>query len=112
MRILCYQMLLLSLHLQVLLLFTTTSGNLLPSDMLSFSEVCRSQSIAEYEEHEQLLSARENFEEHEEYTSEWIVKIVDGEEAADEIARRHGFINNGPASFLPLYISYSYTCST
>ena len=45
-------------------------------------------------------SAREKFDEHEEYTSEWIVKIADGDKTADEIADRHGFINKGPASLI------------
>ena len=42
-----------------------------------------------------------NVEEYEEYTTEWIVGITGGPDAADEVAERLGFINEGlVANFL------------
>jgi hypothetical protein len=34
--------------------------------------------------------------EHEEYTTEWVVSVTEGQKIADEIAERLGFINEGP----------------
>ena len=46
-------------------------------------------------------SDQKNVEEYEEYTTEWIVGITGGPDAADEVAERLGFINEGlVANFL------------
>ena len=42
---------------------------------------------------EEVKNDRETFREHEEYTIEWDVTITKGQDAADEIADRLGFIN-------------------
>ena len=99
-------LLLLVLQLQGMLLFALGSNLLQPESDLSLSEVCRAESKAELLENMQTL-ASETFREREEYTIDWMVKIPEGWEKADEIAERYGFINYGQASSSLLYASDS-----
>ena len=96
--------LLLVLQLQGMLLFASGSNLLQLQSDLSLSEVCRAESKAELLENMQTL-ASETFREREEYTIDWMVKIPEGWEKADEIAERYGFINDGQASSSLLYAS-------
>ena len=95
----------------VLLLLTPTSGFLQSIDTLAtnrplqsrdivFHEVCRHESIAEYEEPEKTQdSDRQQFRAYREYTIYWSVNITGDRKIADTIAQRHGFVNNGLASY-------------
>ena len=35
-----------------------------------------------------------------EYTGDFAVEVLGGQDAADQVAREHGFLNNGPVSCL------------
>ena len=81
------------LLLQVL--FSAPSSGSLPShDLASLSEVCQ---FVFYGTEKMLDAAsdQKNVEEYEEYTTEWIVGITGGPDAADEVAERLGFTNEG-----------------
>ena len=95
------------LLLQVfLVLLASASGSFSQTvNNLALSEVCRYTSGAGNARMEEVKNNRETFREHEEYAIEWDVTITKGQDAADEIADRLGFINDGPVSR-----SYSYCC--
>ena len=43
------------------------------------------------------------------YSNDWVVQVNEGEEAADEVAALHGFINMGKVlAVVIIYIIYSY----
>ena len=62
------------------------------SKHLALIEVCRLEPEVESLEAPEGNGLRE-------YTAIWSVNIPDGPKAADEIAKKHGFINTGPVIF-------------
>ena len=85
------------LVLQVLL--ASASGSFLQTvNNLALSEVCRYTSEAGNPHMEEVKNDQETFREHEEYAIEWDVIITKGQDVADEIADRLGFINYGLVS--------------
>ena len=97
------------LSLQVLYAFYASPQSI---DNVATSEVCRFVD-AESLQMQEVENDEETFREHEEYTIEWIVNIMEGPDVADEIADKYGFVNFGPVSSsdLKYYNSGSY-CST
>ena len=77
-----------------------------PDSDLSLGEVCRAESKANLLKNMETVVS-ETFRQREEYTINWMVKIFEGREKADEIAERYGFINNGQVSSFILH-AYSY----
>ena len=43
-----------------------------------------------------VINDGKDIEEYEEYTTEWIVSVSGGRGAADKVAERLGFVNEGP----------------
>ena len=91
---------LLLLTLQVLVTLSPTHGFQPSEDTLALlSKVC------EYAEEEHMMpipddgkNQTEHFREHDEYSTEWVVRIIGGDKVADDIALKNGFINKGKVS--------------
>ena len=86
--------LLLLLVVQVLLP-APSSGSLPPDDLTILHEVCQF-VYGEREKMLDLINDGKDVEEYEEYTTEWIVSVSGGRGAADKVAERLGFVNEGP----------------
>ena len=89
------------LSLQVLYAFPTAYAFPQSIDNVATSEVCRFVD-ADSLQMQEVENDEETFREHEEYTIEWVVNIMEGPDVADEIADKYGFVNFGPVSSFDL----------
>lgn len=66
------------------------------SDAVAISEICQFDDTGNL----QIQNYVGTFREYDEYTIEWVVNILGGRNAAEEIANKYGFINFGQVNFL------------
>ena len=91
------------LCLQVLYGFPAAYAFPQPIDNVATSEVCRFVDAENLQvQLQEVENDKETFSEHEEYTMEWAVNVMEGPDVADEIAEKYGFVNFGPVSSFEL----------
>ena len=72
-----------------------SSGSPMTDDLTDLSEICQFVFYGSEKMLDAATSVEKTVEVYEEYATEWIVSIPGGPDAADEVAERLGFTNEG-----------------